>query len=73
MTLYATLGQEAIIHGINETDVTHVITSMDLLSKFDVSIYCETERERLVCRVRLKENEEEWKGEVCSSVINVRT
>ncbi|XP_025080298.1 long-chain-fatty-acid--CoA ligase 4-like isoform X2 [Pomacea canaliculata] len=35
VTLYATLGQEAIIHGINETDVTHVITSMDLLSKFD--------------------------------------
>lgn len=35
VTLYATLGQEAIIHGINETEVTHVITSQDQLSKFD--------------------------------------
>ena len=40
VTLYATLGQEAIIHGINETAVTHVITSQDLLSKFDVSMQC---------------------------------
>ncbi|XP_076436077.1 long-chain-fatty-acid--CoA ligase 4-like isoform X2 [Babylonia areolata] len=35
VTLYATLGQEAIIHGISETEVTHVITSQDQLSKFD--------------------------------------
>ncbi|XP_070213308.1 fatty acid CoA ligase Acsl3-like isoform X2 [Littorina saxatilis] len=35
VTLYATLGQEAIIHGVNETQVTHVITSSDLISKFD--------------------------------------
>ncbi|KAF6040391.1 ACSL3 [Bugula neritina] len=34
VTLYATLGDEAIIHGINETEVTHVITSGDLLPKF---------------------------------------
>lgn len=35
VTLYATLGQDAIIHGINETEATHVITSQSLLSKFD--------------------------------------
>ena len=34
-TLYATLGQEAIVHGINETEVTHIITSFDLLPKFE--------------------------------------
>lgn len=34
VTLYATLGEEAIAHGINETEVTLVITSHDLLPKF---------------------------------------
>ncbi|XP_042229969.1 long-chain-fatty-acid--CoA ligase 4-like, partial [Homarus americanus] len=33
-TLYATLGDEAVVHGINETEVTHVITSHELLPKF---------------------------------------
>lgn len=33
-TLYATLGEDAIVHGINETGVRHVITSHDLLPKF---------------------------------------
>lgn len=33
-TLYATLGDEALIHGINETEVRHVITSHELLPKF---------------------------------------
>lgn len=32
--MYATLGEEAIAHGINETDVSIVITSHDLLPKF---------------------------------------
>lgn len=32
-TVYATLGEEGIIHAINETEVTHVITSQDLLPK----------------------------------------
>lgn len=32
-TLYASLGEEAIIHGINESEVTHMITSQDLLAK----------------------------------------
>jgi len=34
VTLYATLGDEAIVHGINETEVKHVITTHDLLPKF---------------------------------------
>jgi long-chain acyl-CoA synthetase len=32
-TLYATLGDEGIVHGINETEVTHIITNYDLLPK----------------------------------------
>lgn len=32
-TLYATLGEDGIVHGINETEVTHILTSQDLLSK----------------------------------------
>lgn len=31
MTLYSTLGPLAIAHGLNETEVTHIITSKDLL------------------------------------------
>lgn len=31
VTLYATLGPMAIAHGLNETEVTHIITSKDLL------------------------------------------
>ncbi|XP_067007397.2 fatty acid CoA ligase Acsl3 isoform X2 [Anabrus simplex] len=34
VTIYATLGDEAIAHGINETEVTTVITTHDLLPKF---------------------------------------
>lgn len=33
VTLYATLGDEGIIHGINECETTHVITSADLVPK----------------------------------------
>lgn len=33
-TLYATLGDDAVIHGLNETEVKYVITSHDLLPKF---------------------------------------
>ncbi|CAL4114695.1 unnamed protein product, partial [Meganyctiphanes norvegica] len=33
-TMYATLGDDAVAHGINETEVTHVITSHELLPKF---------------------------------------
>lgn len=34
VTIYATLGDDGVIHGINETEVTTVITSHDLLPKF---------------------------------------
>ncbi|TRY71515.1 hypothetical protein TCAL_00221 [Tigriopus californicus] len=34
VTLYANLGEEAISHGLNQTEVTHVITTHDLLPKF---------------------------------------
>ena len=34
VTIYSTLGDEAIAHGINETEVDTVITSFDLLPKF---------------------------------------
>lgn len=34
VTIYATLGDDAIAHGINETEVDTVITSFDLIPKF---------------------------------------
>lgn len=33
VTLFATLGEDGIIHGVNETEATHLITSLDLLPK----------------------------------------
>ncbi|XP_077554210.1 acyl-CoA synthetase long-chain isoform X3 [Haemaphysalis longicornis] len=33
VTLYATLGEDGIIHGINETEATHLITSHDLMPR----------------------------------------
>lgn len=32
-TLYSTLGEDGVIHGINETEATHIITSSDLIDK----------------------------------------
>ena len=34
VTLYANLGEEAVAHGVNQTEVTHVITTHELLPKF---------------------------------------
>lgn len=34
VTLYTNLGEEAVVHGINQTQATHVITSHELLPKF---------------------------------------
>lgn len=34
VTIYATLGEDGVIHGVNETEVSVVITSHELLSKF---------------------------------------
>jgi len=33
-TLYTNLGEEAVVHGLNQTQATHVITSHELLPKF---------------------------------------
>ena len=33
-TMYTNLGDEAVIHGLNETEVNLVVTSQDLLPKF---------------------------------------
>lgn len=33
VTLYATLGDDGVVHGINECETTHVITSSDLVPK----------------------------------------
>lgn len=39
VTFYATLGEEAIAYGLNETGVTHLVTSVELLeTKLKVSL-----------------------------------
>lgn len=38
VTVYATLGDEALIHGINESEVRFIITDGSLLSKLSVVI-----------------------------------
>lgn len=38
VTLYATLGKEAVVHGLNESEATYLITSVELLeSKLKVN------------------------------------
>lgn len=32
-TLYTTLGDDGIVHGINETEVTHIVTTFDVIPK----------------------------------------
>uniref|UniRef100_A0A668UCI8 long-chain-fatty-acid--CoA ligase n=1 Tax=Oreochromis aureus TaxID=47969 RepID=A0A668UCI8_OREAU len=44
VTLYATLGPVAIAHGLNETEVTHIITSKDLLQSRLKAILCDVPR-----------------------------
>jgi len=34
-TLYTTLGDDGIVHGINETEVTHVVTTHDVIPKIE--------------------------------------
>ncbi len=34
VTLYTNLGEEAVVHGLNQTKATHVVTSHELLPKF---------------------------------------
>ena len=45
VTLYATLGRDAVVHGVNESEVAVIITSNELLPKFKVrmtgsTVYC---------------------------------
>ena len=40
VTLYATLGDDALIHGINETQVSCIVTSHDLLAKLKNILPC---------------------------------
>ncbi|XP_030629001.1 long-chain-fatty-acid--CoA ligase 3b [Chanos chanos] len=44
VTLYSTLGGAAIAHGLNETEVTHIITSKDLLQSRLKAILLEVPR-----------------------------
>ena len=37
VTLYSTLGEEAVKHGINESQVSIIVTSYELLSKLEVN------------------------------------
>ncbi|MEQ2171165.1 hypothetical protein GOODEAATRI_007914 [Goodea atripinnis] len=60
VTLYATLGPKAIAHGLNETEVTHIITSKDLLQsrlKWNFSsqaILCDVPRLQYIIVVDVK-------------------
>lgn len=43
-TLYSTLGGPAIAHGLNETQVTHIITSRELLeTRLKVRLHTNTQ------------------------------
>ncbi|KAL6104500.1 acsl3 [Pungitius sinensis] len=44
VTLYSTLGPMAIAHGLNETEITHIITSKDLLQSRLKAIVCDVPR-----------------------------
>ncbi|KAM9789867.1 fatty acid CoA ligase Acsl3-like [Neosynchiropus ocellatus] len=54
VTLYATLGPKAITHGLNETEVTHIITSRDLLQSRLKAILCDIPRLQYVILVDRK-------------------
>uniref|UniRef100_A0A673AVQ5 long-chain-fatty-acid--CoA ligase n=1 Tax=Sphaeramia orbicularis TaxID=375764 RepID=A0A673AVQ5_9TELE len=54
VTLYATLGPTAIAHGLNETEVTHIITSKDLLQSRLKAILCDVPRLRYIIVVDSK-------------------
>ncbi|KAG8188867.1 hypothetical protein JTE90_018273 [Oedothorax gibbosus] len=39
VTLYATLGEDGLVHGITETEVTHIITSTELMPKLKTILH----------------------------------
>ncbi|XP_054165774.1 long-chain-fatty-acid--CoA ligase 4-like [Oppia nitens] len=67
-TLYATLGEDGIIYGINEAKVTHLVTSFDLLYKLKglhnklkdlkVIIYMNTNKESKIEELFTKEEQQ---------------
>ena len=57
VTLYSTLGDDALIHGINETEVVCVITSQDLAPKFKNILPCTPNVTNLVSLRNLLANE----------------
>ncbi|KAI1893199.1 hypothetical protein AGOR_G00121240 [Albula goreensis] len=60
VTLYSTLGGPAIVHGLNETEVTHIITSKDLLQSRLQDILLELPRLRHIIVVDTKQTT--WEG-----------
>ncbi|XP_077471275.1 long-chain-fatty-acid--CoA ligase 3b [Stigmatopora argus] len=54
VTLYSTLGPLAIAHGLKETEVTHIITSKDLLQSRLKAILCDVPRLQFVIVVDKK-------------------
>ena len=62
VTLYATLGEDALIHGINETEVSCVITSQDLLPKFKNILPCTP---NVTILVRFLKNVKYFQCETC--------
>lgn len=46
-TLYTTLGEDGIIHGINETEVTHIVTTHDVVPKLK-----KFRKDRMIPRVK---------------------
>uniref|UniRef100_A0AAQ4P6N7 long-chain-fatty-acid--CoA ligase n=1 Tax=Gasterosteus aculeatus aculeatus TaxID=481459 RepID=A0AAQ4P6N7_GASAC len=54
VTLYSTLGPTAIAHGLNETEITHIITSKDLLQSRLKAIVCDVPRLQYIILVDSK-------------------
>ncbi|KAM8850388.1 long-chain-fatty-acid--CoA ligase 3b [Spinachia spinachia] len=54
VTLYSTLGPMAIAHGLNETEITHIITSKDLLQSRLKAIVCDVPRLQYIILVDTK-------------------
>uniref|UniRef100_A0A669C7R6 long-chain-fatty-acid--CoA ligase n=1 Tax=Oreochromis niloticus TaxID=8128 RepID=A0A669C7R6_ORENI len=68
VTLYATLGPVAIAHGLNETEVTHIITSKDLLQSRLKAILCDVPRLQYIIVVDRKPTS--WKRSRNTSAVS---
>ncbi|XP_056329819.1 long-chain-fatty-acid--CoA ligase 3a isoform X2 [Danio aesculapii] len=74
VTLYSTLGGPAIAHGLNEAEVSHIITSKDLLETKLKSIFIEVPRLRHVIVVddKLSSSSEYPRGISVHSMASVK-